>query len=95
MSKAIITGGSGFIGSNLAEELARRGHQVVIFDNLSTGKRAKIQPVLQTGQADFIEGSITNLTLLRKAFSGADYVFHQAALPSVPRSVMTPRPPTT
>ena len=88
--KVIVTGGAGFIGSNLAEELARRGHQVVIIDNLSTGNLENIQPVLPVGQVDFIEGSITNLPLMQKAFSGADYVFHQAALPSVPRSIEDP-----
>lgn len=88
--KVIVTGGAGFIGSNLAEELARRGHQVIIIDNLSTGNLENIQPVLPVGQVDFIEGSITNLPLMQKAFSGADYVFHQAALPSVPRSIEDP-----
>lgn len=89
-SKVIVTGGAGFIGSNLAEELARRGHQVVIIDNLSTGNPENIQPVLQAGPVDFIEGSITNLPLVQKALSGADYVFHQAAIPSVPRSIEDP-----
>ena len=88
--KVIVTGGAGFIGSNLAEELALRGHQVIIIDNLSTGNLENIQPVLPVGQVDFIEGSITNLPLMQKAFSGADYVFHQAALPSVPRSIEDP-----
>ena len=89
-SKVVVTGGAGFIGSNLAEELALRGHQVIIIDNLSTGNLENIQPVLQAGQVDFIEGSITNLPLMREAFSMADYVFHQAALPSVPRSIEDP-----
>jgi UDP-glucose 4-epimerase len=89
-SKVIVTGGAGFIGSNLAEELARKGHQVTIIDNLSTGNRGNIQSVLQAGQVDFIEGSIADLPLMQKAFSGADYVFHQAALPSVPRSIEDP-----
>ena len=88
--KVIVTGGAGFIGSNLAEELALRGHQVIIIDNLSTGNLENIQPVLPVGQVDYIEGSITNLPLMQKAFSGADYVFHQAALPSVPRSIEDP-----
>jgi UDP-glucose 4-epimerase len=89
-SKVIVTGGAGFIGSNLAEELARQGHQVVIIDDLSTGNPDNIQSVLQSGQVDFIEGSITDLPLMQEAFSGADYVFHQAALPSVPRSIKEP-----
>jgi len=88
--KVIVTGGAGFIGSNLAEELALRGHQVVIIDNLSTGNLENIRPVLPVGHVDYIEGSITNLPLMQKAFFGADYVFHQAALPSVPRSIEDP-----
>ncbi len=89
-SKVIVTGGAGFIGSNLAEELAKLGHQVVIIDDLSTGNPENINPVLQAGQVEYIEGSITELPLLQKTLSGADYVFHQAAIPSVPRSIVDP-----
>lgn len=88
--KVIVTGGAGFIGSNLAEELAQRGYQVVIIDDLSTGNLGNIQAVLPAGQINFIEGSITDLPLMQEIFSGADYVFHQAALPSVPRSIEDP-----
>jgi UDP-glucose 4-epimerase len=91
MNKVVVTGGAGFIGSNLADKLVSRGYQVIILDNLSTGKMSNIQSVLSTGKAEFIKGSITNLALLRKVFSGATYVFHQAALPSVPRSVKDPK----
>jgi len=89
-SKAVVTGGAGFIGSNIAEELARQGNHVIIIDNLSTGNVENIQSVVKAGHVDFIEGSITDLPLMQKSFSGIDYVFHQAALPSVPRSIEDP-----
>jgi len=89
--KAIVTGGAGFIGSYIAEELIKRGYRVVIIDNLSTGRLSNLELILGNKDADFIQGSITNLQLLRKVFSRADYVFHQAALPSVPRSIKNPR----
>ncbi len=87
--KAVITGGAGFIGSHLADELTTRGYYVVILDDLSTGKKENIER--NTGDAlDFVEDSVTNLPLLQELFQGADYVFHQAAIPSVPRSVENP-----
>ncbi len=89
MSRAIVTGGAGFIGSHLADELVCRGYQVIILDNLSTGKMSNIEHSL--GNAEFVQGSISDLPLLRRLFSGADYVFHQAAIPSVPRSVRNPK----
>jgi len=88
--KAIVTGGAGFIGSHLAEELAGRGYRVIIVDDLSTGRTANIAGLLEKGTTEFIEGSITDLPLLQEAFRGARYVFHQAALPSVPRSIEEP-----
>ncbi len=90
MEKVIITGGAGFIGSHLAEELARRGYQVTILDDLSTGKMENIKELIKKGGVQFIQGSITNFSLLKELFQGAVYVFHQAALPSVPRSVKDP-----
>ncbi len=88
--KAVVTGGAGFIGSHLAEELARRGYQVIILDDLSTGKMENIELSLKRGEVKFMQGSITNLALLQKLFQGVDYVFHQAAIPSVPRSIENP-----
>lgn len=102
--RAVVTGGAGFIGSHLAEELARRGYQVIIFDDLSTGKLENIAPLSnarnsmnsessitqQTGVVCFIKGSVTNSPLLREILRGVDFVFHQAAIPSVPRSVENP-----
>ena len=89
MSKVIVTGGAGFIGSHLVEELIGRGHEVIILDNMSTGKTSNIEPFL--GNAGFVHGSITDLPLLRKLFSDVDYVFHQAAVPSVARSISNPK----
>jgi len=91
MSKVVVTGGAGFIGSHLVQELLKRGYQVSILDNLSTGKFSNVEPVLISKDAEFVRGSISDLRLLRKVLSGADYVFHQAALPSVPRSIKNPR----
>ncbi len=85
MMKAIITGGAGFIGSNLAEVLSR-DNEVIIVDDLSTGNEANIRGF----EIELVKGSVTDLDLLRKIFEGADYVFHQAAIPSVPRSIKDP-----
>ena len=90
MEKVIVTGGAGFIGSHLAEELARRGYQVTILDDLSTGRMENIKELLRKGSVQFVQDSITNFSLLKELFQGAIYVFHQAALPSVPRSVKDP-----
>ena len=89
--KAVVTGGAGFIGSHVVEELSRRDYQVVIFDNLNTGLSSNIEPFLRRKNVEFIQGSITNLAVLKKVFSGADYIFHQAAVPSVPRSIEDPK----
>jgi UDP-glucose 4-epimerase len=81
----LITGGAGFVGSNLAEELLRIGHGVRIIDNLSTGKKENIQP-----GAEFFELDFTNLEAIRPAFEGVDGVFHVGALPRVPFSIEQP-----
>jgi UDP-glucose 4-epimerase len=91
MSKVIVTGGAGFIGSHITEELLKRGHQVIILDNLSTGRLSNIEPNLGSKKLEFIQGSVVNLSLLRKLFSGVDYVFHQAAIASVPSSIKDPK----
>lgn len=82
----VVTGGAGFIGSNLVEELAKE-HHVKVIDDLSTGH---IENLDQIRGVEFIRGSITDLDLLREVFSDVDWVFHQAALPSVPRSIEDP-----
>ena len=88
MTKYLITGGAGFIGSHLVEELVNRGEKVVVIDDLSTGNINNIKPFLS--KIKFVEGSITDLELLKQEFVGVDYVLHQAAIPSVPRSVADP-----
>ena len=85
--KVVVTGGAGFIGSNLAEELSKK-HEVTVIDNLSTGRIENIDPIMD--KIKFIDASITDLDLLKKAFSGSDTIFHQAAIPSVQRSVDNP-----
>ncbi|MFH1835640.1 MAG: SDR family oxidoreductase [Methanobacteriota archaeon] len=84
----LITGGAGFIGSNIASELVSRGESVRVIDDLSTGRRVNLEGLL--GDIDFVEGSILDLDVLSKACEGVDYVLHQAAIPSVPRSVNDP-----
>jgi UDP-glucose 4-epimerase len=91
MSKVIVTGGTGFIGSHVAQELVKRRDEVIIIDNLTTGKLSNIEQFLSKKNAVFVRGSIMDLPLLRQLFSGVDYVFHQAAVPSVPRSIKNPR----
>ncbi len=83
----VVTGGAGFIGSHLVERLLRDGHTVRVVDNLSTGRRENLAHL--DGFA-FYEASVTNRGALDEAFAGADYVLHQAALPSVPRSIDDP-----
>lgn len=88
--KYVVTGGAGFIGSHIVEELVRQHHEVVIIDNLSSGKRENIAPFLSQSPVTFVQGSITDLPLLKEHCSGADGVFHEAAIASVPRSVANP-----
>lgn len=84
----LVTGGAGFIGSNLVARLLRNGEKVRVIDNLSTGKTENLEPFLN--QIDFINGDIRYLNTVMEAMRDVDYVLHQAALPSVPRSVETP-----
>lgn len=90
MTKILVTGGAGFIGSNLCEELLRQEHHVVCLDNFSTGHRHNVEPFLQNRNFKLIEGDIRSMEDCRKAVEGIDYVFHEAALGSVPRSVNDP-----
>lgn len=83
-----MTGGAGFIGSNIVEELLIRGHEVRVVDNLITGKRENIEPFLD--KIEFLEEDIRDYETCRRAVSGVDFVLHQAALPSVPRSIEDP-----
>jgi len=87
MSQYLVTGGAGFIGSHLTEELVRRGHMVRVVDSLVTGKRTNLRHV---SGVDFIEGDLADIEVARAAVERCDYVLHQAAIPSVPRSVTDP-----
>jgi len=87
MSHYLVTGGAGFIGSHLAEELVRRGHQVRVLDNLSTGKRKNLEHI---AGVEFIEGDVADPDACVRSVQGIDFVLHQAAIPSVPRSVKDP-----
>jgi UDP-glucose 4-epimerase len=91
MSKVIVTGGAGFIGSHIIEGLLKRDYKVVIIDNLSTGRQSNIDQIIKNKNVKFVRGSIVSLPFLQKQFAGAEYVFHQAAIPSVPRSIKNPR----
>ena len=84
----LVTGGAGFIGSHLVEELLKRGESVRVFDNLSTGRRQNLAPFLS--HIEFIEGDIRDPSAVQRAIHGVSFVLHQAALPSVPRSVQDP-----
>ena len=86
---ALITGGAGFIGSHIASSLINSGARVRILDDLSTGHRENLDEI--GGDVDFIEGSVADEALLNKALDGVELVFHEAAIPSVPRSVEAPR----
>jgi UDP-glucose 4-epimerase len=88
--KYIVTGGAGFIGSHIVEELALHQHEVVIFDNFFSGKIENIQPFLKKKNVTLVKGSITDLTVLKKIFLGADGIFHEGAIASVPRSIANP-----
>src|SRR5712671_5818763 len=87
MTSYLVTGGAGFIGSHLAEELVRRGHRVRIVDSLITGKRRNFSHI---PGVEFIEGDLAEPGVAAVAVKGIDYVLHQAAIPSVPRSVQDP-----
>jgi UDP-glucose 4-epimerase len=88
--KYIITGGAGFIGSHIVEKLSKQNHDLVVLDNLFSGKMENIKPFLHRENISFVHGSITDLELLKKTFENADGIFHEAAIASVPRSIANP-----
>ncbi len=88
--KILVTGGAGFIGANLCEKLLELDNKVVCMDNLATGKKSNIEPLLAHEGFTFFEGDIRNLDDCKKAVENVDYVLHQAALGSVPRSINDP-----
>ncbi len=90
MSKILVTGGAGFIGSNLTEALLKQGHQVRVFDNFSTGKRGNLIFNETYPGLEILDGDICDVNLCHGAMKGIDYVFHHAALPSVQQSIEDP-----
>jgi len=88
--KALVTGGAGFIGSHLAEALCRRGAAVTVLDNLSLGKTANLAWKLSGDALEFVEGDVADEALVKRLVAGCDWVFHEAAMPSVPVSVAKP-----
>ncbi len=90
MKHILITGGAGFIGSNLTEYFLSKNYQVTCLDNFATGHRHNIEPFFENSNYTLIEGDIRDLETCHKAVTGVDYVLHQAALGSVPRSINDP-----
>ena len=91
MAKILITGGAGFIGSNLTDHFLNKNHEVVVLDNFSTGHRRNISHHISNPSFRLIEGDIRNTTDCVSAVTGVDFVLHQAALGSVPRSINDPQ----
>lgn len=89
--KTVVTGGAGFIGSNLVGVLLEEDYEVIVIDNLSTGKVENIANLQDNEHFKFVKGSVTDLSLLKQVFEDAESVFHQAAIPSVQRSVENPQ----
>lgn len=88
MARFLVTGGAGFIGSGLVRELVFRGEEVRVLDNFCTGKRENLDPF--SGKIEVLEGSVDDSRMVERAMEGVEYVLHQAALPSVQRSVESP-----
>src|SRR6476620_3431235 len=88
--KALVTGGAGFIGSHIAEALCRKGARVIVLDNLSLGAPENLAWKRPGDQLDFIQGDVTDAKLIADLIRGCDWIFHEAALPSVPMSVEKP-----
>ncbi|MGL5623299.1 MAG: SDR family oxidoreductase [Cetobacterium sp.] len=89
-SSFLITGGAGFIGANLSEVLLNLGYKVRVLDNFSTGKRKNIEKFLENSNFELIEGDIRNIEICKKSVENIDYILHQAAWGSVPRSIEMP-----
>src|SRR5262245_378699 len=86
--RVLVTGGAGFIGSHIAETVAASGAAVIVVDDLSTGYRENVDEL--SGDIQFVQGSIADLALMNRVLKDVEVVFHQAAIPSVPRSVEDP-----
>jgi len=88
--KYLVTGGAGFIGSNIVKELLRRKERVRVLDNFATGKRENLIELMDNPNFELIEGDLRSFHIVRNAVKGVDYILHQGALPSVPRSINDP-----
>ena len=88
MAKYLVTGGAGFIGSNIVKKLVEKGETVRVLDDFSTGKRENLAPFLS--KIEIFEGDFSDLEVAKKAVEGVEYVLHQGAIPSVPRSIDDP-----
>jgi len=88
MSIYLVTGGAGFIGSNIVGKLVELGHSVRVVDNLATGRQENIKEYLE--KIDFVCGDLSDFSIAKKVVDGTDYIIHQAAIPSVPRSIIDP-----
>ncbi len=89
--KALITGGAGFIGSHIAQALCQRGAKVIVLDDLSLGQKHNLAWATESkADLEFVQGEVTNEPLINQLVAGCDWVFHEAAMPSVPRSVQDP-----
>ena len=88
--RILVTGGAGFIGSNIVKELIDRDQEVIVLDNFSTGKRENIFPFQSRKNFKLLEGDLRSFHIVRAAVKGVDYILHQGALPSVPRSINDP-----
>ena len=86
--KVLVTGGAGFIGSHIVRRLLDLEHEVVVLDNFSTGRRSNLDAV--ASDIELIEGDVAELDQVEQAVAGCDAVYHEAALPSVPRSIADP-----
>ncbi len=90
MSLYLVTGGGGFIGSNIVKELISRGQKVRVLDNFSTGNRKNLSTYIEHPDVEIIEGDLRSFHIVRDSVKGVDYILHQGALPSVQRSVIDP-----
>lgn len=95
MTTSLVTGAAGFVGSHLSRELLKRDHEVVALDNFETGARERVENLETVDGFQFVEGDLRTEETVKEAVEGVDYVFHQAAVPSVPRSLKNPKLTTT
>src|SRR5215831_10743215 len=90
MAHFLVTGGGGFIGSNLAHALVARGESVRVLDNFATGRYENLAELVDGGRIELVRGDVADVEVAARAVEGVDYILHQAAIPSVPRSIEDP-----